>query len=225
MPPQTERPSRRLNTTLLADEGFCKHISTALHDILTNKSNSTSPSLLWETLKAVIRGEIISYSSTLNKARKQKQEQLIDSINKLDQQYSTSPTSELYKEMLGLQTEYNLLSTEKTEQCLLRSRGYVYEHGEKAGRLLAHQLKCKSASQLIPQIYNTSHVTTVDPVEINYTFKAYYSQLYTSEFPKDTLTMTTFFENLNVPTISHDQKNKLDEPVLLVDFHQEDVER
>lgn len=45
---QSEHPSWRLNTSLLADEGFCKHISTALDNfILTNKSDSVSPSLLW----------------------------------------------------------------------------------------------------------------------------------------------------------------------------------
>lgn len=53
---------------------------------------------------------------------------------------------------LDLQTQYNLLSNAKTEQLLLKSRGYVYEHGEKAGCLLAHQLKSQSVSQQIPQI-------------------------------------------------------------------------
>ena len=46
----------------------------------------------------------------------------------------------------------------------------MYEHGEKAGRLLAHQLKCKSAVQLIPQIRKESGELTVDLREINSTF-------------------------------------------------------
>lgn len=71
------------------------------------------------------------------------------------------------------------------EQFLLRSRGFTYEHGEKAGRLLAHQLKCRAAAQLISQIKKSSDEQTVDPVEINNTFKTFYSNLYTSEFPED----------------------------------------
>lgn len=144
---RTERPSWRLDPTLLADDSFCSLISTAIDNFLqTNRSDSISPSLLWETLKAVIRGEILSYTATRNKTRRRMQEQLIDSIRDLDRRYSISPSPELYKERLGLQTQYNLLSTDKTEQHLLRSRGFIYEHGEKAGRLLAHQLKCRSAS-------------------------------------------------------------------------------
>jgi len=73
---------------------------------------------------------------------------LIDSIRRVDHLNSMSPSPELYKERLNLQVQYNLLSTNKTEWYLSRSKGYIYEHGEKAGRLLAYQLKSKAASQL-----------------------------------------------------------------------------
>uniref|UniRef100_A0A3B4VKF1 exodeoxyribonuclease III n=1 Tax=Seriola dumerili TaxID=41447 RepID=A0A3B4VKF1_SERDU len=61
---QAQRPSWRLDSTLLADENFHKRISTAIDNfLLANKSDSVSPSILWETLKVVIRGEIISYTA------------------------------------------------------------------------------------------------------------------------------------------------------------------
>jgi len=119
---QAQRPSWRLDLTLLADENFYKRISTAIVNfLLANKSDSISPSILWETLKVVIRGEIISYTAACNKARKLKQEQLIDSMLDLDHRHSTSPSPELYKERLALQMQYNLISTQETEQHLLRS--------------------------------------------------------------------------------------------------------
>lgn len=106
-------------------------ISTAIDNFLeTNKKDNISPSLLWQTLKVVIRGDIISYTSKVNKARKQEQEQLISSIFDIDRQYSASPTPELYKNKLDLQSKYELLSSEKTERILLKSRGFVYEHGK-----------------------------------------------------------------------------------------------
>lgn len=49
---QSERPAWRLNTTLLADGDFCKYISEATDNfLLTNKTDSVSPSLLWKHLK------------------------------------------------------------------------------------------------------------------------------------------------------------------------------
>ena len=125
---QTNRPTWRFDTALLADGIFCERISDAIdYFLLSNKSDLASPSTLWETLKAVIRGEIISYRFSLNKARNSKQKELIDTIRQLDHQYSISPSPTLYKERLSLQTQYNLISTEKTEQHLLRSRGYLYK--------------------------------------------------------------------------------------------------
>ena len=47
--------------------------------------------------------------------------------------------------------ELDLLLTSEAEQLLLRSRRLVYEHGDKAGRLLAQQLKAKTASNQITQ--------------------------------------------------------------------------
>ena len=92
---QKTRPPWRLNCTLLNDDDFCQTISKVIDDFLvTNKSNLISPSLLWETLKVVVRGEIISYSARLNKLKKQKQEQLMENITELDRKLSTSPSPE-----------------------------------------------------------------------------------------------------------------------------------
>lgn len=125
-----ERPLWRLNTALLSDPTFCTFVSTAIDNfLLHNRSESIAASTLWETLNVVIRGEIISYTSTLNKKRKQKLDNLIDSIRRVDYLNSTSPSPELYKERLNLQVQYNLLSTNKTEWYLSRSKGYIYEHG------------------------------------------------------------------------------------------------
>ena len=177
---QKTRSPWRLNCTLLNDDEFCNTISKVTDDFLTtNKSNLISLSLLWETLKVVVRGEIISYSARLNKLKKQKQEQLMESITELDRKLSVSPSPELDKERQNLQMNYNLLSTQETEKSLLWTCGLLYEHGEKAGRHLAHQIKSQSASQQIKQIRTSSGKLTVMPAVINETFKTFYSELYT----------------------------------------------
>lgn len=118
-----ERPPWKLDKNLLADNAFCELISQKIDDFIdSNKKDNISPSLLWETLKAVIRGEIILYSANINKMKRIKQEELIKSITIVDAQYSISPSPELYKRKLDLQTQYNLLSTDKTERLLLISQ-------------------------------------------------------------------------------------------------------
>lgn len=109
----------------------------------------------------------------------------MESITELDGKLSVSPSPELDKERQNLQMNYNLLSTQKTERLLLRSRRFLYEHGEKAGHLLAHQIKSQSASQQIKQIRTSSGELTVISSVINDTFKTFYSELYTSQSPAD----------------------------------------
>ena len=209
------RPLWRLNCTLL-NHGFCKTISEVIDDFLiTNRSNQISPSLLWETLKAVVRGEIISYSARLNKMKKQKQEQLMESITELDGKISASPSPELEKERQNLQMNYNLMSTQETEKLLLRSCGFLYEYGEKAGRYLSHQIKSQVVSQQIKQIRTPSGELAVMPSDINDTFKTFYSELYTSKSPTDKKNMMRFLDNLEFSHISSIQKSELDRPLEL----------
>ncbi len=197
-----QRPTWRLNPTLLADKKIRIYISTAIDIFLaTNTLDEVSLSTLWETFKVVIRGEIISYSSYTNKLKNAKLQQLIDSIAKVDRGISLTPSEELFKKRVELKAQFDKFSIERTQQYLLWSKGNFYEHGEKAGRLLVHQIKCQSTSRLIPQIRNRSQKLTMDPKEINDTFKEYYTNLYSSEFPEDTSNMLMFLDGLNIPKI------------------------
>lgn len=114
----------RLDPLSLADDNFCKHISESITFFCeTNKSDETSPSILWETLKAYIRGKIISFTSHTNKLRRARQKELEEAIADLDNLLSSANSPDLYKERIRLQTELDLLLTSEAEQLLLRSRG------------------------------------------------------------------------------------------------------
>lgn len=77
-------------------------------------------------------------------------------ITEIDDQYSTSPSPSLFKEKLRLQTEYDLLSTDKATQLILKARHNSYEYGDKAGKLLAQQIRQNSASRLITKIEDSA---------------------------------------------------------------------
>ncbi len=206
----------RLNPSLLSDESFCQHVSSSIDSFLKfNSTEQVSPTILWETLKVVLRGDIISYTSFINKERERKRQQLIETISKIDSQYSSSPTPELYKERIDLQTQYNLISSSQAEQLILRSWGFFYEHGDKAGRLLAHQLKSRASAQHISQIADDAGDITIDPLAINNIFMNFYSSLYKSETPKEQSKLVEFFDQISVPTISSEYKKDLEHPLQL----------
>lgn len=81
--------------------------------------------------------------------------------------------------ILSLQSEVNPLTTDHAVDQLLKSRSNYYVQGDKAGRLLAHQLRQATSTHLIPQIWTASDIT-IDPKRMNDGFKGYYTNLYTS---------------------------------------------
>lgn len=201
----------KLNSLLLSNEKFCKYVATNIDIFLeVNKKEGISYSLLWETLKSYLRGQIISYVAHVNRERRKQIQDLTNSIFNLDRKYSESPSPELYKERIALQSKLNLLSTNQAEYLLLRTRSTYYEYGEKASRLLAHQLKRQTASWLIPQVRDQDQNIVTNPKEINNTFATFYSTLYTSEFPSDVTNMNSFLDNLELPSIEPGDREGLD---------------
>lgn len=89
--------------------------------------------------------------------------------------------------------------------------GYIMNMGKKSGCLLAHQLKSKSAAQIISQIEDATGEITTDPLKINDTFKKFYSDLYKSESLKDVSLFQNFFKTFETPTLSSNHREYLDQ--------------
>lgn len=83
----------RLNTTLLSNDVFCTSVIHEIEEFIRfNKSDETNASLLWETLKAFLRGKIISHFPYHNGQRRKAQKDLIDKTSDIDRQYAINPT-------------------------------------------------------------------------------------------------------------------------------------
>lgn len=70
-----------------------------------NDSPEISPSLLWETGKAVIRGKIISYSSHKKKQQQELENTLEQQIKYLTNQYANNHNEQIQNELNQLKTQ------------------------------------------------------------------------------------------------------------------------
>uniref|UniRef100_A0A3P9H232 Reverse transcriptase domain-containing protein n=1 Tax=Oryzias latipes TaxID=8090 RepID=A0A3P9H232_ORYLA len=203
----------RFNNTLLSDEKFTKFISSEITFFFKcNLTPGISLSTVWESLKAYLRGQIISYCAQQKKSNNQKLDNLTKDIFKLDTMLSVTPSEDLFKLRLNLQTEFNLLSTGYIENLINKAQCRKYEHGEKAGKILAHQLHQKAASRAIIEINDQSGNKHRDHLEINSCFYKYYSTLYDTESCGDPTLFDAFFKKINVPLIENNLSRELDKP-------------
>lgn len=204
----------RLNTLLLADENFNKFISSEITSFLEiNQTPGMSPLTVWESMKAYLRGQIISYSAQQRKLHNMKLEQLANDILKLDSILATAPSNDLFKQRMTLQTDFNLLSTRQIENLINKTQSKIYECGEKTGKILAHQLSQKTADRTIAEIKDESGIKHIDHSEINSCFHKFYTKLYDSESLGDhTLFDSFFFRKIKVPKIDTKTASELDQP-------------
>lgn len=79
--------------------------------------------------------------------------------------------------------------------------------------MLANCLRGSRAKQLITQIQMADGKITSNLTEINDTFRDYYSNLYASELQNDNMQMYNFLDNLKIPELSPDDRERLDRPI------------
>jgi len=133
----------------------------------------------------------------------------------VDKQYVVSPNPDLLDKRTSLQSEFNLLSAAETTKLINGSRHKYYEHGEKIGRQLAHQIRISEASRFINEIHTGSGNITKDQSEINQEFKQFYSKLYTTETAANSGIIQEFFDDLETPSICQEDRDLLEEPITL----------
>lgn len=104
--------------------------------------------------KSIFGGQTIEYSSRMKKAREAKLENISQALADIDDQHSSSPSRDFYKERLCLQTEYNTLRTDNATYLVKKARHNICESGDKAGKLLAQQTRQAAVSHLIPKIHD-----------------------------------------------------------------------
>lgn len=189
--PSTESsspPKRwRFSSYLLNDPEFIEFVNKHLDLFFETNQNSASPNFIWESMKAYIRGQIISYTS----GRRKKYNSMVNSLEKeikeLEKQHLTLRDTETEQKLRLKQLEYNTITTRKIENAMRRMKQKFYEQGDKAGKLLAWQIRREEAQKEIHVLKSGSNTIT-SPKEINNMFKTFYEVLYSTQgnFPEKT---------------------------------------
>lgn len=178
-----------------------------------NDTPTTCCSVLWESFKAYLRGQVISFVSHSKKLEQSKLASIATKIRDLDAQYSIAPSPTLYSSRVKLQSEYDLLSTNIVERQLLQTRQRYFEQGDKAGKLLAYQVRAAAASRFVPRVKSPTGETVTDLTNISNVFSDFYSNLYTSESNALDWEGPNPLDSLTYPQMEEETANSLGAPL------------
>ncbi|KAJ1208846.1 hypothetical protein NDU88_004229 [Pleurodeles waltl] len=183
------------------------HVTTYMAE---NSGTVSSKRILWAAAKATLRGNMMRDAALANKDRIARQTTLETTIRDLTKQYTAQPSPRLRHALEQARMAHNELYTSQAEYALQKLRGRHYEQGEKAGRLLAAQLRQREAASAIAAITSSSGAVLTRPQEIVNEFAKYYRHLYTPETTTDQTQMETFLAAANLPRLSEAGRALLD---------------
>lgn len=96
---------------------------------------------------------------------------------------------------------------------MLHSKQKSFEHGNKAGRLLAYLTRPEYAPSSIPRIMTTQGQISDTPEDIMMTFLDFYKDLYSSRADYTDSQLTDYLTQISLPSLSAENGGCLEAPV------------
>ncbi|KAJ1210348.1 hypothetical protein NDU88_005714 [Pleurodeles waltl] len=128
---------------------FHDHVTTYVTD---NRGSVASPQVFWAAAKSTIIGQLMRDATLANAQNRSGRQDLEEMITSCTRKYTATPSPATRSHLEKAKIELNALYTSKAGYALQRLKGRHYEQGEKAGRLLAAQLRQLEAALAIHAI-------------------------------------------------------------------------
>ena len=227
IPDLPHRPNNwKLNDSLITNPTEVSILTKSLSQYFEENSGSdTSPSLLWEAHKALIRGNLIELGARKKREHGQQLKRVLHQIAELDKQHKLSlHTSHLEALTLKREELKNLLALETKRKFHYISQK-VYEWGNKPGKMLARSLTARKTLSFIPKIKLPSGDLVHTTPQISKAFNEFHAALYNVEGGLASLPLSekrkrilTYLREANLPKLSRSALNDLEANFSIEEF-------
>lgn len=201
----------RLNLGILNNKSVVDQIRIEIKRYLEENNNGeVDPSILWDALKAVIRGKLIAITSTLKKERIAHYEKLISELKQLELKHKHNANNEVVAQMGELRKEINSLLQSEVEKKARFVKQTYYESGPRALKLLARRMRKQQTDNLISKVRDPkTNQIKCEPTDIRNIFKKYYEELYKQTSGMNRTKTQEFLNTLDMPSIGEVQNKSL----------------
>ena len=109
--------------------------------IETNENENTTTQILWDTVKAVLRGRFIALKAYIKKQEKIQINNLTLHLKQLEKEEMKSPRVSRRKEILKIRAEINAKETKETISKINKAKSWFFEKINKIDKPLARLIK------------------------------------------------------------------------------------
>lgn len=170
----------KMNISILNKENIVQEIKKEIQDcIANNKDDQIEPIIMWDTIKAVMRGNLISRTSHINKIKRLTQVKLEEQLRKLEKKQHLDNSEAVIEDIKDISDKLSDLAKEDIEKKLRFTKQTFYESGPKATKILGRCLRSQQLRNSINKIRDSSTKELhYEPEKIQNTFQVYYKSLY-----------------------------------------------
>lgn len=211
--PQTGPHTWRLHPFWLAALKDQEDITREWQFYFNINRGTASVGMVWETFKLHVRATLSSRINRLKASSKLILQLASEKLESVTSKFRIDPTP-AKASILKLQTLIlDQLHSEKAKQKFFFSRQWVFEQGERAGKLLAYLARQDTSPPVVVSLIDSQNVLLTDPSSVAKEFQTYYADLYSSKVKVTTQETQAFLYKLPFPQISESQMDALKAPL------------
>lgn len=174
----------RFNQNLLYIEPMHTELESELNSYFElNADCGVSSSMVWDAMKAVIRGKVIAITTAYKKQKKKYKDDLLQKISKLEKLRKKTCSPKIFKALTIERKNLEALEIHKIEKNLLYLKQNYWLRSPKATKLLAWKVRTRASQNQVHEFKDKKgkkHTLTSDILSV---FEKYYASLYSSSSP------------------------------------------
>lgn len=174
---------------------------------------SASAGNVWDAFKLHARMILSTHINRHKATSKVLLRQSEDHLHMLEQTFQSDPTAANATLVRAQSRLTEQLHVEKAKQGIFFNKQRIFEHGERAGKLLAYMAHLEHKPPVIVSLQSASGTRITDPDLVAEEFRSFYSNLYCSTARYSQQELLAFLQGIDFPTLTPSQIAQLDAPI------------
>lgn len=188
-------------------------IATDWEQYLAINEGTATPQLVWDAFKIHARMTLTMRINKIKCTSAQAIDKVTEDLITAEREYLGDPTIEKANAIKLRSRIVDLMHYEKSKRKIFFHRQKLFEHGERAGKLLAYMIHCMERPPVVVSLHSPDGTLVSEPRCVTSQFRDFFAALYTTRAPNDTSVMDSFLSDLPLPQLTEEQVEELEAPL------------